>query len=217
LTASKPIIAVDIDDVLASSAAAFVAFSNERWGTNLTVDDYTDDWATFWKLDRADKGYAALVDGRAAEFFAHALRPMPHDVSAYDVLVRLKEHFDLIVVTARRLDTKGDTVAWIQERFAGIFEHDKIYFAGFYDNLTNDSVKVNVKKDKGELLKSLGAQYLIDDQPKHCNGAVRQGITALLFGGYAWQHTEPVDDSVIRVANWQEVGEFFDAAQKRIS
>ena len=38
-------IAVDVDDVLAENAAGVVAFSNQRWGRNLTVDDYDEHWA----------------------------------------------------------------------------------------------------------------------------------------------------------------------------
>lgn len=36
---SKKVIAVDLDDVLSASAPAYVKFSNERWETNLTVED----------------------------------------------------------------------------------------------------------------------------------------------------------------------------------
>ena len=205
---SKPIIAIDVDDVLASNALAFVEFSNERWGTSLTIDDYHDDWASVWKLDKeAHEQSVAIINERSGAYFEERIRTMDHDTSAYDVLLELKKKFDLIIVTARRLSTKGDTLAWIQERYAGIFSEDTIFFAGFYDDMTNDSFK----KDKGALLKSLGAQYHIDDQPKHCNGACAQGLTGILFGDYAWQKTEPVDDSVVRVKNWHEVLEYFDA------
>jgi len=40
--ANKPIIAVDIDDVLANLAQEIVDFSNKNWGTNLTIDDYNE-------------------------------------------------------------------------------------------------------------------------------------------------------------------------------
>lgn len=213
LSSKKPIIAIDVDDVLAANAAAFVAFSNERWGTNLTVDDYHDDWALLWQLDKAHEQSLQTINERSGLYFEHSLRTMEHDVSAHEVLVELKKDFDLIVVTARRLSTKGDTLAWIQERYEGIFSEDKIFFAGFYDDMTNDSFK----KDKGALLKSLGASYHIDDQPKHCNGAVAQGLTGLLFGDYRWQRAEPVDKAVVRVKNWKEILEYFNAERQRIS
>ena len=44
-------IAIDIDDVLAENAIGFVAFSNERWGTRLSVDDYSEHWSEMWRVD----------------------------------------------------------------------------------------------------------------------------------------------------------------------
>ena len=41
----RKVIAIDLDDVLAAHVESFVAFSNERYGTSLQVDDYSDHWA----------------------------------------------------------------------------------------------------------------------------------------------------------------------------
>ena len=48
---TKKVIAVDIDDVLAESARNLVEYSNKSWGTNITVDDYDEDWAKLWQVD----------------------------------------------------------------------------------------------------------------------------------------------------------------------
>ena len=50
----KKTIAVDIDDVLAFSAIEFIRFSNQRWGTNLTIEDYNEDWTTMWGIELAE-------------------------------------------------------------------------------------------------------------------------------------------------------------------
>lgn len=94
-------IAVDLDDVLSASVPGFVAYSNKRWGTTLTLDDYDED------------------------------------------------------------------------------------------------------------CEQLSAQYLIDDQVKHCNTVAEGGITTLLYGDYAWSRNAEVHDRVKCVQNWQEVEEFF--------
>ena len=60
-------IAVDVDDVLAENAAGIVAFSNQRWGTNLTVDDYDEHWAKMWQVDNAE------VERRTAEIVSTSL------------------------------------------------------------------------------------------------------------------------------------------------
>lgn len=210
---TKPIIAIDIDDVLASSAKAFVDFSNERWGTTLTVDDYDEDWARMWKLDRNNEAHLEIVRSRGAEASAQTIPLMDHAADSYDVLKGLSESFTLIIVTSRRTDWKADTLVWIKERYADIFKDDTIYFTGFYDELKTTSWE----KSKGDILRDLKVSYLIDDQAKHCNGAAQHGIKALQFGGVGIQAAEPIDESVVRVKNWNEVAEFFNAERKRIS
>jgi len=200
----RPIIAVDIDEVLANNAKGFTDFSNQRWGTQLVPTDYIEDWVKMWQIDSAE------ADLRADTFFeSDAMLHYEHDVTAREVLEKLKESYDLIVVTARRIQTKGDTLQWIRERFPGIFLEDKIFFAGFWDNINVDDPVAHAK-NKGELLKQLGADYLIDDQLKHCIGAAEQGISAVLFGNYGWNAAATLPAGVVRADSWVDVLEYFD-------
>lgn len=204
---SRPIVAVDIDDVLAESAQAFVEYSNTKWGTNLTVEDYDEDWAKVWKVTHEEAK-------PRVEVYFHEAPVLTH--KAYDAHVTLnalKQWYDLIVVTSRRTGLKGDTLEWIQREFPGVFLNDKIYFAGIWDNFTPNSIH----QTKGELLKSLGATYHIDDQPKHCTSALEQGITPLLFGDYSWNRSVELPEGITRVKNWQEVMEYFNAERQRVS
>lgn len=206
----KPIIAIDIDDVLSSSAKAFVEFSNERWGTRLAVEDYDEDWARIWELDRDIESNLDVIRTRGVEALAYSVPIMEHAVEAYAVLEKLKQSYTLIVVTSRRTQLKTETLAWIQERYAGIFEDDKIFFTGFYDTIDSGSWH----KTKGDILRDLEVDYLIDDQVKHCNSAAVHGIKALQFGGFGPQLLDPIEESVVRVKDWNEVAEFFDAERK---
>lgn len=47
----KPKIAVDIDDVLSEFVPALIEYSNKKWGTKLTIDDFSEDYAQMWKVD----------------------------------------------------------------------------------------------------------------------------------------------------------------------
>lgn len=125
---SRLVISIDIDDVLAESAKAFVAFSNKNWDTNLTVDDYDDNWAKMWHMER---GYEEGADeiNRRADLYHQTI--IDHtSIRAHEVLNELKKDYDLILVTARRTSTQGDTLLWVQREFPGMFEENKIYFAG---------------------------------------------------------------------------------------
>ena len=87
-------IAVDVDDVLAENAAGIVAFSNQRWGTHLTVDDYDEHWAKMWQVDNAE------VKRRSAELMDAGLGTgYGHIGGALEVLERLAQHHHLMIAT----------------------------------------------------------------------------------------------------------------------
>jgi 5'(3')-deoxyribonucleotidase len=197
MTDSKQTIAIDIDDVLAANAPAFVAFSNERWGTNLTVDDYVEHWGEFWKVDadelhrRSEIYHASGVIGR----YEHAPEALP-------VLKHLATKYRLAIVTSRRAVVSEVTIEWIDRYYKGLF--DEIRFAGFYDN------QFGVHHTKAEICRDLGAAYLIDDQLKHCLAAAEAGIDAVLFGEYGWNRQDKLPPRVHRARDWQAVGKYFD-------
>ena len=189
-------IAVDVDDVLAENAAGVVAFSNQRWGTNLTVDDYDEHWAKMWQVDNAE------VERRTAEIVSTSLSAgYGHIGGALEVLERLAQHHHLMIATSRCLQVKGDTIAWIDEHFPGIFASTAVYFSGIWDELTNDSHRAT----KAELMTQINADVLIDDQLKHCQAVAAHGRNALLFGDYAWNQAATLPAGVVRCANWYEV------------
>lgn len=189
-------IAVDVDDVLAENAAGIVAFSNQRWGTNLTVDDYDEHWAKMWQVDNAE------VERRTAEIVSESLSAgYGHIGGALEVLERLAQHHHLMIATSRCLQVKGDTMAWIDEHFPGIFASTAVYFSGIWDELTNDSHRAT----KAELMTQINADVLIDDQLKHCQAVAAHGRNALLFGNYAWNQAATLPAGVVRCTNWHEV------------
>ena len=189
-------IAVDVDDVLAENAAGIVAFSNQRWGTNLTVDDYDEHWAKMWQVDNAE------VERRTAEIVSTSLSAgYGHIGGALEVLERLAQHHHLMIATSRCLQVKGDTIAWIDEHFPGIFASTAVYFSGIWDELTNDSHRAT----KAELMTQINADVLIDDQLKHCQAVAAHGRNALLFGDYAWNQAATLPAGVVRCTNWYDV------------
>lgn len=197
-------IAIDIDDVLAENAAGLVAFSNQRWGTKLTVDDYDEHWAKMWRVDQAE------MERRAAEYFhSLAARQYGHVGGAFDVLGRLSKQHHVMIATSRCLQMKHDTLAWIDEHFPGIFASTAVYFAGIWDDVQDDSHKMT----KAELVNQIGADVLIDDQLKHCMAVAGEGRHAILFGDYAWNRAEELPDFVTRCHSWSEV----EAAIDRIA
>ena len=170
-------IAVDIDDVLAVNAQAFLAYSNEKWGTRLTIDDFSENWATMWGVDhpavivRSEK----IIEDKLFSSFEHFDDALP-------VLRKLTKKYNLVIATSRRTLLVKDTLEWINQYFPDIFS--EIYYAGIWDD---DTKRQHAHlKTKGDLVKQIGANYLIDDQPKHCIAAARAGVKTVLFGDYPW-------------------------------
>lgn len=196
----KKTIAIDIDDVLADNAAGFVAFSNKMWGTMLTPTDYDEHWAEVWKVDITE------VERRANAFHeSGVLKTYKRIDTAVPVLKRLSQDFTLRVITSRRLQVREDTLAWIHRHYPGIFTDDTIHFAGIWDTIDDQSIH----RTKADVASSLGVDYLIDDQLKHCQAVAESGKQALLFGDYTWNQLKPLPEGVVRTASWEEVENYF--------
>jgi len=195
-------IAIDIDDVLAQSAKMVIDYSNKKWGMSLTVDDYSEDLNSLWQVDHAE------VKRRVDEYSDSGVFSVyEHDPSAVIVLNRLKSRYNLIVITSRSNRMKSDTINWINSKYPGIFEEDHIYFAGFWDNISDGGA---IHYTKGELVKKLNADYLIDDQLKHCLSVSSLGMKSILFGNYSWNKSDNLPQNVQRVDNWLDILRYFD-------
>lgn len=196
---NKPIIAVDIDDVLAAQAEGFVRFSNERWGTNLTVEDFDEHWSDLWQVKHD------VTERRALELHqSGVIGTYGHYDEATGVLRSLHEKYRLIIATSRRVSVKVETQEWLDRYFPNLFE--AVYFAGIFDQPLMEG---SFLKTKADLLKQYKADFLIDDQIKHCTAAAEAGVTALLYGDYPWNQTEKLPEGVTRCKDWEAVLEYF--------
>ncbi len=201
--AVKPIIAVDIDEVLAAFAESFADFSNKKWETNLKPENWTEHWAQIWKVDfeetskRAEIIYKSNVFTRAE-----------HLPTAKEVLRALSKKYKLVIVTSRHRAVSKDTIDWVETHFSNLFK--EIHFSGIYDDIEKHPLD-RLKATKAEVCKQIGADYLIDDTPKHCIAAAEAGITSLLFGDYKWNRDVRLRSRIVRAKNWAEVLEYFNA------
>lgn len=194
----KQVIAVDIDDVLTDTVRNFIDFSNNRWNTNLSLDDYDENWSHMWQVDHEE------WDRRSREYHnSKVIIDLSHDPASLNVLKKLKNDFDLIVVTSRNNSLKNDTITWVNNNYPDIFRD--IYFTGFFNTIDRNSAV----HTKGNFCKQLNVDYIIDDQVKHCLSSIECGIKALLFGDYKWNQIDGSPDGLCRVNDWGGVLEYF--------
>lgn len=197
----KQTIAVDIDDVLADQAGAFIQYSNQTWGTNLTINDYTEHWAQLWKVDLAE------IEKRSHLYHeSGTMGTFAHKSDALPALQKLTQSYRLVIVTSRRTRVKDETLEWIDRYYKGIF--DEVHFAGFFDTVTHERFNLT----KADIVRDLGADYLIDDQLKHCLATASAGIETILFGDYTWNRMESeLPDRVTRCVDWKDVEVYFES------
>lgn len=198
---SKPIIAVDIDDVLTASNEGVRLYVNRTFGTAHTEDDYLvaspykGYWDRVWNLGEKknkERYHKYLVSGETAR-----LLPIKNAIRS---IKKLQERYGLVIVTARNIEQIEHTEKWLQKHAPGVFK--KVDFLALHPK--------GREATKAMILQEMGAKYLIDDSVEHCHAAAEAGIQALLFGEYGWNRDVAIPGDIIRVKDWAEVLRYFN-------
>ncbi len=194
---SKPVIAIDIDEVIADTTEAVRLITNKRTGIDLPPEAYAihaDYWGYYesvWKHhDVYDITFKEIHEELTTDHLAVKILP-----AAEFALGRLMKKYDVVFVTARNDDRRADTHEWFNAWLPEL--KPNVYFSNYLDEARRVS--------KGELCKELGAELLIDDNFDHCLSAVESGLKAILFGNYGWQYKAEAHDSIVVCKNWQAV------------
>lgn len=197
---TKPVIAVDVDDVLAVENETVRLFANARYGHTHTADDYLTPgnyWGYWEDLQEVDSTEGAR---RYAEYLASGQKESLAVMDgALETLQWLKEHFTLVIVTSREAHLVEITQQWLSRHFPDIF--DDIAFVAIWTG--------NVKGSKAAVCQELQAEYLIDDNIEHLRLASDCKIKGLLFGDYGWSKNRDLPIHATRVSDWMAVKEYF--------
>jgi len=194
---SKPVIAVDIDEVLSPLRDVVLAHHNEEYGTNFPVggpeahyflSDYTGD---------SDE----VIKAKLSRFVdSEAFRNIKPLEQAVEVLGKLEQRFEIIVVTARQDFYYDVTQEWLKRHFPGVFKSA---------HFTDYSVGTELKIPKSQVCRENGASYLVDDSLKNTAEVAAAGLDAILFGDYPWNQADELPDGVTRCKDWPAVLEYF--------
>lgn len=190
---SKEVLALDIDDVAVKHVEGFIKWSNATYGTNLTVDDYSEAWHEIWGIDLEE------TEARKKLFFTDQI------VGTFEVIEGAGEGITalsaakrIVGVTSRRESLKAITEQALEIIAPGAV--DKVVFATYF----RDGHKFT--RSKAEICSQIEATHLIDDHLKHCLAVSKVGVNAVLFGEYAWNLSEEeLPDNISRARNWSEV------------
>jgi 5'(3')-deoxyribonucleotidase len=190
---AKPVLAVDVDDVLYPLVSAFIDYHNRLHGTKTVIEDFVSyhmDESMGITRDEFLERFRAFGD----EGGFTKSRPAQQSQQA---IKKLSETYDMVIVTSRWQQWEQDTIDWLQEHFPDIF-HD-VHFANSIAWHRGD------KFDKATICQELGAVAFIDDSLHNVEQVAATGIRSLLFGDYAWNQTDELPDNAQRVKDWDEV------------
>jgi hypothetical protein len=202
------VIAVDCDEVLCEFVDGINRWHNRVHGTAIPLSAYTS--THFAKVP--GWGSDAVADDKVQAFFSgssewRTLAPLPGALAALRALKAAYPALDLQVVTARSHRQRADTLAWLEQHYAGIFS--QVHFLSAYDN----ALRVDAPaRSKGEVCRELGALALIDDSPSYCISASPHLPLVLLFsrvpwnaGRAKWEHPA-LPGNVVRTPDWGVAG-----------
>lgn len=204
----KPVIAIDIDDVLADSTEVVRLFVNEKHGRNLQRHHYNVKTGVYWQhYEKIWEQHDINGDGILDEFHATYVLDQSHVPAvegATHALEELHKTYRLVAISSRSDEMQNATGRWLADTFGGQF--DSVVCLGH---------GTKSKASKGQACKEVGASFLIDDNIGHCNDALDHGVQPILFGDYGWHDDDLIKDDFIHCKNWQEVTEYFKHATKR--
>lgn len=191
----KPVIVCDIDDVVFPFVDNIALHYNQQFGASLTPEDFVSfNFYEVWGGTQEEAN--GIVEG----FLAQPCLELSPLKGAVEAFTRLKEDFDIVLVTARNGIFEEGTVGWLRQHFPDLF--DRAIFAG-------NAHDGRGFRTKGEICRELEAVLIIDDHPSNVLSAVNQGVDGILFGTKAWT-LEAIDKlhNTVHCHDWSAVEEY---------
>ena len=198
---SKPIIAVDADDTIFDENTAVRLYMNDHYGFEHTEDDYLVEgpfdnyWERIWNV--APEKVTQMYEEFAHSTYKKDLQPI---AGAIPILQKLKEKYDLVIVTSRGQSVVDMTHASLRLHYPDIF--NDVHFVPLWGS--------GEKATKAQICNEIGASYLIDDSFEHCKLAAEAGVNAIIFGDYGWNRFQELSIRITRCKNWKEVWRILD-------
>jgi len=189
---SRPVLALDLDDVIKDTATTLCWWHNHRYGTAHTPAQMTDFYLdALWQCSRKES------EDKLWEFF-HSEH---HHTAAFvegaeEGLHTLAAHYELHVVTARPSDVHRQTISWIDQNCPGLFA--AVHLTG------SPHKAAGTGRQKSVVCREIGACAFVDDAIHNVEDVHATGIRTLLFHSHANRlATPPV--GVLRVHSWADV------------
>ncbi len=188
---SKPVLGIDIDDVLLDLNAQLLSFHNDRYDSHLTFEQ----WFSFDLALMFDCSYEEK-ERRVAEFYASAYNDATQPIKgAREALATLSKTHTIHLITARPEYLRESTLLSLNSHFAGLFE--SVHFTGAHHISTIE------KRTKADVCRELGVETFVDDAIHNAEDVAAIGCKVYLLDR-PWNQL-PVSAGITRVYSWEEI------------
>mmetsp|Transcript_42711 Transcript_42711/g.71054 ORF Transcript_42711/g.71054 Transcript_42711/m.71054 type:complete len:221 (+) Transcript_42711:78-740(+) len=205
---SKPVIAVDLDEVLGQFLLQLIRFHNDTYSSKYVLEDF----CSYQFKDVWGGSEAETMDKVHAFFESEYFADLPLVPGAHQVLTEFVDLFTFAVVTSRQNIIEDMTRQWIDRHYPGIFS--AILFGNHYGF-------TGTKRSKPDMCADIGAIMLIDDSLLYAKQCAEHGIKVLLFdweGKYMWSKSpDPVHDNIKRIHTWDQVRRELDDLSRTLA
>jgi uncharacterized HAD superfamily protein len=186
------LIAVDLDEVLAETLSAFVAFHNQTYNTHFAPENFHS--YKWWEVLGEKREH--VVDKFLAFAQTHQFQEMPPLPEAVDAITFLAKKHELIVLTSRQSELEEKTKLWIEKHFPKKFK--EIY-------ITNhpDWAKGGKTMTKVAVCQRLHIEVLIEDSLDYAQECVSDRTTVFLLN-HPWNQGKE-QKGIVRVHSWKEL------------
>ncbi|KAI0706061.1 hypothetical protein BC835DRAFT_1311935 [Cytidiella melzeri] len=180
----KPLVAVDLDDVLSQTNSSVLQWHNTAYGTNL--DPSSIYYYYYWKnpgWGTPEETFRKVEEYYATDSLEKAL-PIP---GALEGLAKLKElGYRLVIVTARQRRELHRSARWVETHYPNIF--DDMICTGQSQETLGDANQFVTKLSKADICAKLGAKFLVDDSLENSLKCATHSTPTpvLLFGKNEW-------------------------------
>lgn len=217
---TKPVIAVDLDEVLGEFVKQLIVFYNDNYLVDepsrsksppLELKHFTSyEFHEVWggSRDEANQKMFAFFD---SPLFIN----LPVVEGSKECLESLLDRFDFYIVTARSHIIESATLNWLDKHFKGVFKG--VLFGNHYTHHLNAN---QTHRTKAEMCKSINARILIDDSASHARNCAPVCDYVLLFDlnqQYNWNkgkvEHENMPNNVVRMHDWNQIRAFLNQFQ----
>jgi len=191
---SKPVIIIDLDDTVVPFATPFIdwyeAKHNHKLGNPQRISYIFDEM--FGKPKQGS--WQELMDLYTQEAWSNDVEPEPEAVKSLD---RLKENFDIHMLTARSMIHRKVTEEYLNKHFPDIFS--ELHMPTMVGGVAH-------RTNKGEIASELKAIAFVDDADHNISTLSGYGIKCILYKhpGHFWNgQSVPLDTTIL--SSWKAI------------